>query len=235
MKPIEFSYNADELKLQPEIIENIIGYESGQSSEPVRIAIERGLRKAARYGSICGGFVIKDNVLHEKENFVLSVSGVRFDVKKIIYAHFRKAESIAFFICTAGNKIGEYADDLMQKGDVMEGYIMDIIGSEMVEAAIDKMQNELEQILHKEGLYITSRYSPGYCGWDVSEQQKLFSLLPEKFCGVSLTTSSLMQPVKSVSGIIGIGPEVRKDGYSCRVCEIDNCIYRNKFMSQKQS
>ncbi|HWR32739.1 MAG TPA: vitamin B12 dependent-methionine synthase activation domain-containing protein, partial [Chitinophagaceae bacterium] len=196
--------------------------------------IKKGLKRASRRSDIRGGFVIKNNVLHEKTNSVLSISGVRFDVKKIIYTQFRKAESVAFFICTAGNNIGDYAQELMQKGDMMEGYIMDVIGSEMVEAAIDKMQEELEQIVLSEGLQITNRYSPGYCGWSVSEQQKLFSLLPEKFCGVSLTASSLMQPVKTVSGIIGIGTEVQKKGYACRVCEIDNCIYRKKIALQKQ-
>lgn len=219
--------------MTPELIENIIGYESGESPEPVRKAIEKGLKRAARRSNIRGGFVIKNNVVHEKANSVLSVAGVRLDVKKIIYTQFRKAGSVAFFICTAGNIIGEYAYELMKKGDMMEGYIIDVIGSEMVEAAIDKMQDELEQVLLHKGLHITNRYSPGYCGWNVSEQQKLFSLLPEKFCGVSLTASSLMQPVKSVSGIIGIGPEAERKGYACRVCEIDNCIYRKKIALQK--
>ncbi|HWR32765.1 MAG TPA: hypothetical protein VN451_04540, partial [Chitinophagaceae bacterium] len=104
MKPMEFSFRADELQLTPELIENIIGYESGQSPEPVRKAIEKGLKRASGRSAIRGGFVIKNNVLHEKTNAVLSVSGVRLDVKKIIYAQFTKAESVAFFICTAGNK-----------------------------------------------------------------------------------------------------------------------------------
>lgn len=93
---------------------------------------------------------------------------------------------------------------------------------------MDKIQDEMEQHLRQYGLNITDRYSPGYCGWNVDEQQKLFSLFPDKFCGVTLTPHSLMQPVKSVSGIIGIGPEVSRKGYTCNVCDMANCIYRKK-------
>ncbi|MCK7538940.1 MAG: hypothetical protein MZV63_52410 [Marinilabiliales bacterium] len=47
---------------------------------------------------------------------------------------------------------------------------------------------------------ITNRFSPGYCGWDVAEQHKLFSFFKDNFCGITLTESALMNPVKSVSG-----------------------------------
>jgi hypothetical protein len=35
-----------------------------------------------------------------------------------------------------------------------------------------------------------------------------------------------MDPVKSISGIIGIGSNVRYNQYTCRMCEIDDCLYR---------
>ena len=90
------------------------------------------------------------------------------------------------------------------------------------------MQNDLEEQMSKEGKKITNRFSPGYCGWNVSEQHKLFSLLPGNFCGIRLTESALMDPVKSVSGIIGIGPDVRRMPYTCSLCDMKNCIYRRK-------
>ena len=80
----------------------------------------------------------------------------------------------------------------------------------------------------KEGLNITNRYSPGYCGWDVSEQQKLFFLLPENCCGIRLTDSSLMLPIKSVSGVIGVGKTVRKTAYKCAVCDKEDCYLRRR-------
>ena len=116
----------------------------------------------------------------------------------------------------------------MHEGDFVKGYIADVVGSEIVESAMDKIQDDLEQQMETQGLHITDRYSPGYCGWSVGEQHKLFSFFPENFCGISLTPSSLMLPIKSVSGVIGIGLDVSRKGYVCQHCDMVNCIYREK-------
>lgn len=108
----------------------------------------------------------------------------------------------------------------------MKGYIYDVVGSEIVEAAADLMQNDLQKAMISSGRKITNRYSPGYCGWDVAEQHKLFQLVPDNFCGIRLTESALMDPVKSVSGIIGIGENVKMNPYTCRLCDLKDCIYR---------
>ena len=117
---------------------------------------------------------------------------------------------------------------MSRDGDPVSGYIIDIIGSEIVESATDLMQAELEKEMEDMGLHMSNRYSPGHCGWNVSEQKKLFSLFPENYCGISLTESSLMIPIKSVSGIIGIGKEVKKVGQPCQVCDVDKCLYRDR-------
>ncbi len=83
------------------------------------------------------------------------------------------------------------------------------------------------------GLHVTNRYSPGYCGWSVAEQGMLFSFLPKNFCDIRLTESSLMIPLKSVSGIIGIGKELRRKGYKCDFCDIANCLRSNKNIDRK--
>ncbi|MBK8952513.1 MAG: methionine synthase [Chitinophagaceae bacterium] len=166
-----------------------------------------------------------------QDGYLLKLGDTKFNIQKIIYGQLKKAETVALFVCTAGADIGEYAESLIRRGDVLEGYIMDKAGSEIVEAAMDKMQHEMEKRLNSLNslqLHITNRYSPGYCGWNVAEQQKLFSFFPADFCGVTLTEQSLMQPVKSVSGIIGIGRHVKRNAYKCNICEEEYCIYRNR-------
>jgi len=73
---------------------------------------------------------------------------------------------------------------------------------------------------------LSNRYSPGYCGWPVSDQHILFSLFPEGFCGIELNGSALMTPLKSVSGVIGIGPALRREEYDCGICDMQDCVRR---------
>lgn len=156
------------------------------------------------------------------------VKGQSFHLNKMVCSALNNSTEVAFFICTCGGKVELYAKQLMKDGHTLEGLIVDLAGSEIAEGVADFIHKKIESDMAEYGLKITNRYSPGYCNWQVSEQQKLFSLLTENNCGVQLTTSSLMLPIKSVSGIVGIGKNVKNMGYSCAICETDHCLYRDK-------
>ena len=142
------------------------------------------------------------------------------------------SESIAVFLCTAGEKISSLSKEISGNGDILEGYILDTIGSEVVEAAAEIMQKRLKNEMAHSGKKVSNRFSPGYCGWDLAEQSLLFGLMPENYCNIRLTDSSLMIPLKSVSGIIGIGKNVHFAPYKCKICNDRNCIYRNNKMDR---
>jgi len=233
MKAQEYSYQFNELEVSTDIIEKFMGYEPGNAPEPIPQLIQEVLGVAHDYCDIKGGYVLNDQVDINREEKIISINGVQFEVKKIITNQLRKMDDVALFACTAGPGIGDYSKELMHDGDFVKGYIVDVVGSEIVEAAMDKIQDDLENKMNAEGLFITDRYSPGYCGWSVAEQQKLFSFFPKDFCGIKLSPTSLMNPIKSVSGIIGIGPNVRRKGYMCQHCDMVNCIYREKRHTKK--
>ena len=65
-------------------------------------------------------------------------------MKKIVYSQLKKSERIAVFLCTAGPEIGIRSRAAMKDGDLLTGYIYDVIGSEVVEAAADLMQTNLQ-------------------------------------------------------------------------------------------
>jgi hypothetical protein len=148
---------------------------------------------------------------------------VTFNVGSRIASSFAGAESVAVFVSTAGNAFEHYMRS--QKDNILKEFITDAIGSEIPEAVNKILLKELEEQLKRDiyELHLSNPYSPGYCGWDVAEQQKLFSLLPPEPCGIKLNASSLMAPLKSVSGIIAIGKNVKKTGYKCDECDINNC------------
>ena len=151
-----------------------------------------------------------------------------FDMGKIILCQLRGSEAYALFVCTAGVEYEAYQQRLKEQGDMVRVFIADALGSVIAEKCADQMEIALQESIDKLGWKHTNRFSPGYCGWHVSQQQMLFPLFQEHTCGVTLTDSSLMVPIKSVSGIIGLGTGVRKLDYTCGLCDFKQCYKRKK-------
>ena len=218
----------NELDVQRLRIERVMGYDPDTIPEPFPEMIDEVLSVASEYCDIQGGYKIIEDFSFDKDAHLVSIQGIPLDIHKIIFNQIKSAEKLALFVCTAGPKVGEWSRKLMAEGDLMKGYIVDVVGSEIVEKAMDKIQETLSIKMKAEGFNITNRYSPGYCNWSVSEQHKLFSLLPANFCDVRLTDTALMYPIKTVSGIIGIGKTIKYNHYTCQICDMQNCLYRNR-------
>jgi len=225
MTNTRFQFDFTELKLSKAHIESFIGYKEGELHEPVSEIIRNILEEAKEMCDIRAEYNILPVLDFNDSEKSIGIKDQVFSVNNIVFGQLKKSESIAVFLSTAGDEIGTRSRNAMREGDLLKGYIYDVVGSEIVEAAADIMQNNLETEMAAEGKRITNRYSPGYCGWDVTEQHKLFRLMPDNFCGIRLTSAALMDPVKSLSGFIGIGNNVKRLHYTCSVCDMKDCIY----------
>lgn len=171
-------------------------------------------------------FFVTDGTLDPAENRLL-VMGRDFAIGRIIARQLRGSERYAFFVATAGAEFEQLQHRLAGSGDMVRVFIADAIGSVIAEKAADKMETALENLISPGGWHHTNRFSPGYCGWHVSGQQDLFTIFPDgRPCGVSLTPSSLMTPIKSVSGVIGLGKNMMKLEYTCGLCDYRQCYKR---------
>ena len=159
----------------------------------------------------------------------LTIGGTELHVGRIISRQLRGSEAFALFVATAGAEFEDLQMRLKDDDDMVRTFIADSFGSVIAERTADIMEECLQGELDGRGWRHTNRFSPGYCGWHVSEQQWLFPLFGvERPCGVRLTESSLMVPIKSVSGVIGLGPGVRKLEYSCGLCDYKDCYKRKR-------
>jgi len=226
MERLTFQFSFQDLKLDVPQVERTMGYKSGESDEVLAELIGAALDEAEQVCHIKAELRIFRGVSFNGEDKTVRIEDEVFDLKKIVYSQIRKSEAVAVFLATAGDRLGIMSRQAMKEGDLLKGYVYDIIGSEVADGAAGIMQDELEKTIKAGGEKITNRYSPGYCGWDVAEQHKLFRLMPANFCGISLNDSALMSPEKSVSGFIGIGREVRFNDYTCGLCDMEDCIYR---------
>ena len=206
----ELSY--DDLAITPSDVYEQMGYREQWPDEATcreTDAILQEVRTILR-PRLC--FTVVYGMLDLKQN-QLTIQDTTFDIGKIIARQLRGSEAFALFVATSGTEFEQYQQQLKTKGDMVR--IFDEM-EQLLQLSIDKLQWK-----H------TNRFSPGYCGWHVSQQQRLFPLLGEKEpCGVHLTDSSLMVPIKSVSGMVGVGKNVRRLDYTCGLCDFKNCYKR---------
>ena len=206
----------------------MLGYNSSNVPHPVIESLNQIKENLPKLLKPEGGYKLfqSDLVSFGKDRF--EIDGITFNCEKIIASNFKKCDSIIILVITLGNEISDYIRNLMDNGEILTGFVADKIASEIVEQFADKIELKIANDISSNNLNITNRYSPGYCGWSVNEQHKLFSLLPEKFCGIKLTESALMTPIKSISAVIGVGENAKKRDYQCSICDIEFCYKRER-------
>jgi hypothetical protein len=209
-----FRFDFEEVQPRFEEIQSFLDPENSDDSHPVNAAIKEIIPLLADNDGITGGYILrKADKLH-------------LNTGAQIGRYLKGAEYLALFVCTAGAIFTELTGRFNAEGNYLEAFVVDHIGSLTVEKAMDKIQAYLAIEMQTEGLQISNRYSPGYCDWPVSNQRELFDRMGELPFAVSLTESCLMLPIKSVSGIIGIGTHIRKRPYACQICKKKDCTYR---------
>lgn len=222
-----YRYTFKEVSPSLEEIGAFLKTDSSEKEHPVNVFTAEILNKLHDNKEITGGYkLLPIEDFNAKKGFIVC-NKMELKLGRQVCSYLRKSEYLALFVCTAGDIFTELTQQFNHRGDMLEAYITDSIGSLTVEKAMDDIQWQLEKTMVKQNLRITNRYSPGYCNWPVFGQKELFTLLGENDFPVSLTETCLMMPIKSVSGIIGVGKEVRKSEYACAVCGDKNCIYKS--------
>lgn len=222
----EFSLAFEDLCIEIRHVENAMGRYKNGTPAPFPALIKKAMADIAPRIKIRGGYRYCRDIAFTQHKSALRIENATFSVGRIIGRQIKGLEAVAIFACTAGADISDLSKRFLEKGDLIQGYIFDTIGSVTVERAMDTIQQKIAESARREGRKITNRFSPGYCDWHLRAQHQLFSLLPHDFCGITLTESSLMQPLKSVSGIIGVGKKVRLLEYPCKICEQQKCYRR---------
>lgn len=83
--------------------------------------------------------------------------------------------------------------------------------------------------MKEQGFKTSRHFSPGYGGWEVSQQEIIFRSIPTDNIGVSLTEGHMMLPQKSLSWVIGVGKEIvtpSEENNNCGNCQSKCCNYK---------
>jgi hypothetical protein len=147
---------------------------------------------------------------------------------------FPRAEYLALFAVTIGGATSAALQRCFEAQDFALAYTLDAIASVAADDVADRVERRYAASLRTDGWDTPDgdvlRYSPGYCGWDVTGQKQLFAYLQPAAIRLTLTDSCLMQPLKSVSGVLLAGPRAihrfRPTYPFCDRCETRTCRER---------
>ncbi len=147
---------------------------------------------------------------------------------------FPKASHLVLFAFTLGPEVCLEIEEQLNAHNFALGYMLDAVSSYSTDKGAGVAQEINLNLLSSSGQADASMrvlpYSPGYCGWHISGQQKLFKYLKPEEIGIHLNKSFLMVPLKSISGVLVAGnKEIHwfKNNYPfCANCSSKNCRER---------
>lgn len=145
-----------------------------------------------------------------------------------------RASGLALFAATMGEPISARIADLFSEHDLAVAYFLDALGSEAADLLASRLADRFAAALEERGVPQPERkvlpYSPGYCGWHVTGQRRLFARLHPQEIGIHLNLSCLMTPLKSVSGLLVAAAaeahRFRADFPFCDACATRQCRHR---------
>lgn len=167
----------------------------------------------------------------------LQFGGVEF-VSPRLHGHLRRwgARQAMLVAVSAGPECEEHARALWQDSRPDEYFFLEILGSAVVEHLTAAANHRLCERADAAGLLAMPHYSPGFAGWDVAEQNKLFDLITRGGAAVlpgplEVLPSGMLRPKKAQLAVVGLAPRTPENlqavGHGpCERCGWAHCAYR---------
>ena len=163
--------------------------------------------------------VYEVSYVDNKSEDCLNIAGVRF-TSRVLRVNLDTVERVFPFIVTCGKELDRIA---VAANDLMRNFCLDAIKEEFLRSALEYLKDYVKR---RYALPQLSMMNPGSLeDWSITQQRELFSIFSnvEALIGVRLTESSIMIPVKSVSGIL-FPTEIAFE--SCQLCPRESCVER---------
>jgi hypothetical protein len=168
----------------------------------------------------------KVKVVEHRHERILLQGGEEL-VSPLVAHHLAGVEQVVLAVCTIGPQLETLASSWMQENPLL-GLALDGLGNAAVENISEQVCGYIGEQAQARGLTTSTLLSPGEPEWPVEVgQPQIFNLLDPSRAGITLTSGGMMIPKKSISFVVGIGPEmVRTD--PCGLCSLqERCRYRH--------
>jgi len=150
----------------------------------------------------------------------------------VVVEHLQAAKQVGAFVCTIGPELEDQASALFAEDPAL-AVALDAVGSVALQRLAHSVREATALEMGRTGWQVGVAISPG-ASWGLEiGQRQLFALVEAGLIGVSLNNSSLMQPKKSTSFVLGVGPDMTSTGSPCDLCDLrENCRYRKLYESE---
>lgn len=171
-------------------------------------------------------FIYRNFELFVSDDDKLTIGKLKIQSKSL-HKNLQGCSEVVLFGATLGTSV----DRQIRKYELLDmarAVVFQACAAAYLEEYCDQIQEELDEILAKDGRYLRPRFSPGYGDFSILHQEDVLKLLgAPKSIGLTMTDGYMLTPTKSVTAVIGISdtkePCHRK---GCEECNKLDCIYR---------
>jgi hypothetical protein len=173
----------------------------------------------------------------ELANERLRIHGAGFSSKQL-HDQFvaARAHTAVLVAVSAGKECEEKARQLWQEGKPDEYFFVEMYGSAVVEHLVTIASGRICGWADQNDMAVLPHYSPGYSGWDISDQIKLGQLIRQKsgrdFPGnIHVLDTGMLRPKKSLLAVFGVTRHLDRVRnlatlIPCENCSLPGCQYR---------
>jgi hypothetical protein len=141
------------------------------------------------------------------------------------------AKRLLVTVYTIGPALEARVSELYRMGEPLLSYMLDCVGVMALGMVGERLHRLAEERAAGRGWGVSPALSPGgLVGWPVQGQRELCALLPLADIGVQLNQYCVLEPHKSVSMVIGLGPgyESHEVGSVCDYCALRDTCWRRR-------
>jgi hypothetical protein len=192
-------------------VARLLGYATPQLPDRVQDLLAEAERQAPLLVRPAGLFVVLDREDYCHSPFLAAT------------------DRAALALVTIGDGVDRAVERYREQGLLAPALVFDAFGSAAAEAVAGTAEVAVRGAVEAGGVRCSRRFSPGYGGWDVSEQRWILEVLGGEDIGVSLTPGRMMEPRKSITFAMTVGPnpiELRSDDI-CAACGAPDCRWRD--------
>jgi hypothetical protein len=165
-----------------------------------------------------------ESVRHER----IALQGGALLTGKLVAEHLAPAQEIAVIAATIGGGVEDLASQVL-KQNPMYALALDGFGNAAIETLAVAVCRHFSEAAAAEGMSASIPVSPGQMGWTAEVGQKeIFTVLDTDNAGLKLSSYGVMIPRKSLSMVVGVGPEMTQGASACSYCSMqDTCRYQD--------